>query len=439
MKQLSVLFCFLFPLLLCAQSGGKFLIKAGKFFNSETGTFANDMAILVDGAEIVSVKSFKQLNENEKANRELIDLSNATVLPGLIDAHTHLLYKEILFPENPFPGLDLVKTLTLQGDAYRAIYGAARAKAYLEAGITGVQDLGNSGMFADVALRKAIDEGIVIGPRMRCAGRGLSSEGGQIPGVIFKHRHIIDDEYRIVKGVDDAMQAVRENITQGADVIKIFSNNTPNVTALTIEEMRSIVREAHRYNIRVTAHATDNQAIHNAVIAGVDAIEHGYQVDDTTLSLMAKRGVFLIPTDGDSLVFGEIGKIVAPNDPNVAKNIQAQRKFLGARLMRAVKQGVTIVAGSDDYLDAHLPFSVPSKRTLIGYYESGMSIIEILRSATIHAGVQVNAKNRIGVLKAGYLADIIAVDIDLDKNINAIMNVHFVMKDGRVFVHANKK
>ena len=154
----------------------------------------------------------------------------------------------------------MMKTLTMQGDAYRAIYGSVRAKAYLEAGITAVQDLGNSGEYADIALRKAINEGLVIGPRMRCAGRGLSSEGGQMPDVIYKHRDIVEDEYRIVKGKDDAMQAVRENITQGADVIKIYSNNTPNVTALSIEEMQAIVKEAHRYGLRVTAHATDNQA-----------------------------------------------------------------------------------------------------------------------------------------------------------------------------------
>ena len=269
---------------------------------------------------------------------------------------------------------------------------------------------------------------------MRCAGRGLSSEGGQMPDVIYKHRDIINDEYRIVKGKDDAMQAVRENITQGADVIKIYSNNTPNVTALSIEEMQAIVKEAHRYGLRVTAHATDNQAVYNAVISGVDGIEHGYEVEDSTFSLMAKNGVVLVPTDGDSLTFSQYGKLTAPNDKSIEKNILAYRKYLASRLMRAINKGVTIVAGSDDYIDFKLPYAIPSKRTLIGYFESGMSIPEILKSATIHGAAQLNWKDKIGVLKEGFLADIIAVDFNLDKNIDAIMNVHFVMKGGQVYL-----
>ena len=434
MKKIFLILLLIIPCLLFAQETKKVLIRAGKMFNSESGVFSNDIALLIDGKKIKVIKPFKEITEKEKKEFELIDLSKYTILPGLIDAHTHLLNKENLIPDNKFSGLDMMKTLTMQGDAYRAIYGSVRAKAYLEAGITSVQDLGNSGQYADIALRNAINEGLVIGPRMRCAGRGLSSEGGQMPDVIYKHRDIIEDEYRIVKGKDDAIQAVRENITQGADVIKIYSNNTPNVTALSIEEMQAIVKEAHRYGLRVTAHATDNKAVYNAVVSGVDGIEHGYEVEDSTFALMAKNGVVLIPTDGDSLTFSQYGKLVAPNDKNIVKNILEYRKYLGSRLMRAIKKGVTIVAGSDDYIDFKLPYSVPSKRTLIGYFESGMSIPEILKSATKHGAAQLNWKDKIGVLKEGFLADIIAVDFDLDKNINAIMNVHFVMKDGVLYV-----
>ena len=433
MKNLFLILLLIIPCLLKAQERNKVLIRAGKMFNSETGVFSNDMALLIEGKKIKIIKPYKEISEREKKEFELIDLSKYAILPGLIDAHTHLLNKETLMPDNKFSGLDMMKTLTMQGDAYRAIYGSVRAKAYLEAGITAVQDLGNSGQYADIALRKAINEGLVIGPRMRCAGRGLSSEGGQMPDVIYKHRDIVEDEYRIVKGKDDAMQAVRENITQGADVIKIYSNNTPNVTALSIEEMQAIVKEAHRYGLRVTAHATDNQAVYNAVISGVDGIEHGYEVEDSTFALMAKNGVVLIPTDGDSLVFSQYAKLIKPNDKDFEKNVVLSRKSLSLRLMRAFKKGVTIVAGSDDYIDFKLPYAIPSKRTLIGYFESGMPIAEILKSATINGAAQLNWKDKIGVLKEGFLADIIAVDFDLDKNINAIMNVHFVMKDGVVY------
>ncbi len=435
MKKIIISSILFLPVLLFAQQEMKTLIKAGKLFNSETGKFQSDIGIVVSNTEIEMVKLFKEFSEEEKKDYKIIDLSKYTVLPGLIDAHTHLLCKETIIPDNKFFGLDMMKTITMQGDAYRAIYGSVRAKAYLEAGITSVQDLGNSGQFADIALKKAISEGLIIGPSMRCAGQGLSSEGGQMPDVIYKHRNIINDEYRIVLGVADAIQAVRENITQGADVIKIYSNNTPNVTALSVEEMQAIVKEAHRYGVRVTAHATDNKAIYNAVISGVDGIEHGYEVEDSTLALMAKKGVVLIPTDGDNFTFLKYGKLSGSTDPNIDKYMLEARKHSGERLMRAIKNGVTIVAGSDDYVDFKMPFAEPSKRTLIGYFESGMTIPEILKAATINAALQLNWSGKIGIIKKGFYADIIAVDNDLDKNINAIMNVRFVMKDGKVYVN----
>ncbi|HXB33297.1 MAG TPA: amidohydrolase family protein [Puia sp.] len=421
--------------LLFAQTNDKYLIRAGRLFDSETGQFKDGMTILVNDNKIAAVKPANEVTKQEEKDYQLIDLSSYTVLPGLIDAHTHLLYKEIIYPQNEFDGLDLGRTLTMDGDAYRAIYGAARAKAYLEAGITSVQDLGNSGEFADIALRRAIREELVPGPRMRCSGKGLSSTGGQIPGLIFKHQSIVNDEYRIVKGPEDGIQAVRENITQGADVIKIYSNNTPNNTYLSIEEMKAIVGEAHRYHLRVTAHATSNQAVYNAVIAGVDGIEHGYQVEDSTLELMAKKGVVLVPTDGDSVSFIQYAKLASSGDPQpMIREIMAYRRAEGDRLQRAIRKGVTIVAGSDDYVDFKEPFAEPSKRTLIGYYESGVPIPQVLQFATINASRQLNWAGKIGVLKAGYWADIIAVDKDLEKNIDAILHVHFVMKGGKVVV-----
>ena len=425
----------LLPHLLLAQENMKTLIRGGKVFNSANGTFESDMAIIIEGTDIKLIKPYTNITAAEKKDCQVIDLTKYTLLPGLIDAHTHLLNKELIMPGNNFPGLDMMRTLTMEGDAYRAIYGSVRAKAYLEAGITAVQDLGNSGQFADIALRKAITEGLVDGPHMRCAGPGLASEGGQMPGVIYKHRDIVNDEYRIVKGVEDAIQAVRENITQGADVIKIYSNNTPNVTALSIEEMQAIVKEAHRYGVRVTAHATDNKAVYNAVVSGVDGIEHGYEVEDSTFALMAKKGVVLIPTDGDSVVFMQYGKLFSPNDKAVEKNIMNYRKYLGTRLKRAIRKGVVIVAGSDDYIDFKLPYAVPSKRTLIGYFESGMSIPEILKAATINGARQLNWSNMLGVLKEGFRADIIAVPNTIESDINAIMDVRFVMKNGKVYVN----
>jgi len=354
-------------------------------------------------------------------------------MPGLIDCHTHLLCKETLYPDNKVTGLEMSRSLVFDGDAYRALYGAARAKAYLEAGITAVQDLGNSGQFADVALNRAILEGLLPGPRMRCSGPGLSSYGGQMPGTIFKHQELIKDEYRIVKNPLDAADAVRENVTQGATVIKIFANNTPNPTMLTVDEMKAIVDEAHRYGVRVTAHATSDKAAYNAVVAGVDGIEHGYQLADSTLDLMVKKGVVLVPTDGDSVSLSQYLKLSGESiNPSMMKNYMSALKD---RIQRAHKKGVIIAAGSDDYIDFKQPFAEPSKRALISYYESGIPIPAILQFATYNAAKQLRWNRRIGTIKKGFFADIIAVDNSIETNINALLHVRFVMKDGKVITN----
>jgi imidazolonepropionase-like amidohydrolase len=413
-------------------------IKAGKLFDSESGTFQTNKVILVRGEKVDTVKNSQDLTAaDQKTYATVIDLSAYTVMPGLIDAHTHLLYREVVHPGDNPPAMDMAKMLTLEGDAYRALYGAARAKAYLENGITAVQDLGNSGNFGDVALQRAINEGLVMGPRMRCSGPGLSTEGGQFPGLIYKHRDMANDEYRIVTGVEDARQAVRENITQGADVIKIYANNTPNKTMLSIEEIRAIVTEAHRYGVRVTAHATNNTSVWNAVKGGVDGIEHGYRLDDTTLQLMAKQNVVMVPTFSDSTVMADFVQLHNLGNAEEIKRTPeitaSYNQYKTSMLQRMREKGVTIVAGSDDYVATTLPMGETSKRSLIGYVEAGMSIKETLRSATIHAAAHLRWKDKIGVIKKGAFADIVAFDGDLDTNINALLKTHFVMKGGKVY------
>uniref|UniRef100_UPI004048CE73 amidohydrolase family protein n=1 Tax=Mariniflexile sp. TaxID=1979402 RepID=UPI004048CE73 len=255
-------------------------IKAGKLFDSENGKILTNYVIKIENNKITEVGKNSSIPENVK----IIDLTEYTVLPGLIDGHTHLMTLDDFKDKHP-----MAEKVLFEGDALRVLRGANRARTWLEAGFTTVRDLGDSGPFLDVALKKAIDEGTTIGPRMFVSGPIIISEGGQVPGLLKSQRHVIEDEYTIVKNVDDAINAVRIHVNYGADIIKICANNSPNNTSLTMDEMKAIVKMAHRYNKKVTAHATTDLAVWEAVTAGVDGIEHGYQISDTTLTLMAKK------------------------------------------------------------------------------------------------------------------------------------------------------
>ena len=208
---------------------------------------------------------------------------------------------------------------------------------------------------------------------------------------------------------------------------------------LSMEEIAAITKEAHRYGVRVTAHATNNTAVWNAVAGGVDGIEHGYQMDDTTIALMAKRGVVLVPTYGDSLLLAKYVALSNPgNEAELKKIPELTRGYLdyeATMIERVKKAGVTIVAGSDDYVDVQLPMGEWSIHNLLGYRRAGLSIAEILKAATIQAAKHLRWQNQIGVLKKGAFADIVAFDGDLDTNINALLNAHFVMKNGMIYVN----
>lgn len=434
-KYFFIFILLVFQLQTNSQEAGMYLIKAGTMFDSESGTFKKNRFIYIRNNVIEDVREAKDVLAEDSNKYKVIDLGKYTVLPGLIDAHTHLLYREVVYSNNLPGGFDLVKELTMEGDAYRALYGASRAKKYLEHGITAVQDLGNSGMYGDIALRTAINEGLLPGPRMRCSGRGLSAEGGQVAGLLQPHQSIVSLEYRIVNGVDDARKAVRETVNQGADLIKVYADNSPNKAKLSMAELQAIVEEAKRYGIRVTAHATSNTSVWNAVMSGVNAIEHGYQIDDTTLQLMKQRNVALVPTDGDSLDYAEMAKLKWPANPDMATRFPKLRKNGNERLARAYKAGVTIISGSDDYTAINIPHGEMPLRTMVAYREAGMTVADILKSATIHAAAHLRWESRLGIIRKKFWADIVAVEGNLENDIQALMNTRFVMKDGVIYVN----
>jgi len=406
---------------------GVALIHAGRVFDSERGVFLPARDILVKRGMIDSVAE----RIAPPAGAKVVDLSRYAVLPGLIDSHTHLLYLESPAGELTLQGAGAV---IVEGTPLRALHGAARARTFLAAGITTVRDLGNSGRFGDIALRDAIRDGSVDGPRMVAAGPGLSPEGGQFPGLQSGYRAIAEEEYRVVRGPQDAALGVRENVTYGADVIKIYSNNTPNKGALSVDEMRAIVDEAHRLHVKVTAHATSDEAVWRAATAGVDGIEHAYQVADSTLTLMKQKGIFMVPTDLDSATILRYasrsqGKFTA-TPAQVPTFLNGQRD----RLRRALKTGVTIAAGSDNYLDMGMPQGEAAKHNLFAYAEAGMSNLAVLQAATWNASRLLGLENRIGVLKPHAFADVIAIEGDPSTDIHALERVRFVMKQGTIYL-----
>jgi imidazolonepropionase-like amidohydrolase len=406
---------------------GTVVIRAGRLFDSEHGAFVTNQQILVEKGTIKAVGA----TVDAPAGTRVIDLSNFTVLPGLIDAHTHLLYLE-----SPKSNLstDGVKAVVLEGTPLRVLHGAARGRTFLAAGITTVRDLGNSGRFGDVALSQGIADGSIDGPRIIPAGPGLSPVGGQFPGLVPAWQSIAAEEYRVVHGPDDAADAVRENVTMGAKVIKIYSNNTPNPGTFSDAELAAIVEAAKRHGVKVAAHATSDAAVYRAARAGVNSIEHAYQVSDSTLALMAKNNIMLVPTDFDTLNLERYLRQTGQYSP------ERFGQFLSAvgqeqdRVRRAVKAGVTIAAGSDNYIDMGVPQGKAAIRNLFAYRGSGMTAVQVLQAATINDARLFGMENRLGVIKAGALADIIAVEGDPERDFNALEKVRFVMKEGTVYL-----
>ena len=409
-----------------AQNNEVFII-AGSVYDSQQNTISKDKIIHVKGNKILNVGSNIKIPENSKT----IDLSGYLVLPGFIDAHTHVLFDQS--PKKDFAEHS-ISTLVLENQSLRTLRGSARAKSYLDVGITSIKDLGNSGQFLDIALRDAINEGTIEGPRIFASGQIMSGPGGQIYGVQSEHEEIVDFEYRIIESPNDAINAVREHINQGVDVIKICADNLPNNTRLTSDEMRSITETAHEYGLTVTAHSISNRSAWEAIKAGVDGIEHGFFLADSTLSLMAEKKVFLVPTENSRTYMNRYYEIEGSN-PEELSWINGYMSNMKERLMKAIKIGVTIVAGSDNYTDIGVSRGVSSQDMFRTYYEAGMKPLDILQSATYLSARALEKEKEIGVLKPGAFADIVAIQGDIENEfMNSIENVIFVMKDGKVYM-----
>jgi imidazolonepropionase-like amidohydrolase len=299
MKTSTIVCLFLFalcPVLGISQTqaeppAASVVVKAGKLLDVAKGSYVENAAIWIEGEHIKEVGRFAEIQSHAPKDAKLVDLSHSTVLPGLIDCHTHIMAR---IPDGP-DGYTL--NLATKSQAFRALEGAYDARITLEAGFTTVRDVENEGSgYADVALRDAINQGLAEGPRMQVATRAIAAVGQYNPFGVSPDLTDFPTGAQMVSGVEEARRAAREQIGHGADLIKVYADwDHPG---LTVDEMRVIVEEAHKQGRKVAAHAYSPEGIQNALNAGVDSIEHGNNADRATLELMKQKNAYWVLTKG---------------------------------------------------------------------------------------------------------------------------------------------
>jgi len=397
------------------------IIHAGRLIDGRGGPPIVNANIAVEDGRITTVTTGGIAGSG---NVQLIDLSNATVLPGLIDTHTHI------FLQGDATSAEYETQLLKQSIPYRAVLAARNAKLALDRGFTTLRDLETEGaMYADVDVKTAIERNEVPGPRLFVSTRAMAPTG-MYPLLGFSWELDVPHGVQPVDGVDNARLAVREQISRGADWIKYYSDHGYVFGAggvlhgqvnFTDEEARAIVEETHRLGHRVAAHAMSSDGIAAALRAGVDTIEHGYGLTDAQMDEMVRRGIYWVPTAMAVLA-------VAPARGGAyLQMVDALKAAFG----RAVRKGVKIANGTDI---GAFPWPGANQTQELHYYvEWGMTPMDAIRSATAGAAQLLGVGDRLGTIEAGRLADIVAVTDDPLKNIAALDHVVFVMKDGVVY------
>lgn len=400
------------------------VIKAARLFDGRTDTTIANGTVVVEGSKIVAVGAALPV----PAGAAVIDLGDATLLPGFIDCHTHLTDQS---GDNYY--LDFFEGLR-RPVTEQALLAGMYAKKVLEAGFTTVRDVGSE-KDLDVGLRNAIQKGWAAGPRMLVSRYALGATGGHCDRTGFPPETFGAEpgvERGIVHGADEGRQAVRLNVKYGADVIKMCASGgvlsladdvaTPQ---LTDEELTAIIDEAHRLKRKTAAHAHGDLAARAAVKAGIDSIEHGSFLTDETLALMKSRGTFLVPT----LLAGEwTGNKAEKFPPAIAAKAKAALAVRSDMFRRALKSGVKIAFGTDSAVSPH-GINAQEFGLMVGL---GMSPAAALKAAGPMAAELVGLANDIGTLEKGKTADVIAVPGDPVRDIHATEKVLFVMKGGQV-------
>jgi imidazolonepropionase-like amidohydrolase len=401
-----------------APAPSRTVIRAGHLLDVRTGKTLANQAIVIEDGKIVSVGT----DSGAAAGATIIDLSSKTVLPGLIDAHTHITF-------DPKFGYDrLAISLPRQ-----ALIGAKNARITLLAGFTTIRNVGADG-FSDIALRDAINAGDVPGPRIDASGPALSITGGHCDDNLLPYEWHAT-EIGVADGVENVQHKVREIIKYGADVIKVCATggvlslgDNPQASQFTQEELRAIIADAHRLGRKVAAHAHGAQGILWATQAGVDSIEHGSYIDDAGIAAMKEHGTYLVPTLYLSDWFLENAPKMNVPPTMLAKGkevMPAARKNIAHAFASGVKVGFgTDAAVYPHGLNAH-EFAVMVKL--------GLTPLQSIQAATVNDADLLGWSDRVGVVEPNHFADIIAVDGDPLQDVTTLERVKFVMKGGVVY------
>jgi imidazolonepropionase-like amidohydrolase len=421
--------------LVCGRSSGQAsptsatpaltVIKAGVLIDGETETPRKNQLIFVRGERIEKVADS---SASIPAGTKVIDLSGATVLPGLIDAHTHI----FLWGENPDKG-GYDANILKAGIALRAARATFACRRALEQGFTTLRDVETEGAgYGDVEIKQAIEEGTIPGPRLFVATRAISSTGGyNLEG--YAPELEMPKGAQIVDGPVEARKAAREQLDHGADWLKVYMThrswvdkrgNLVSQPTLTVEELKAIVDEAHGWGKKVACHAYNGIGLQRALDGGCDSIEHGLEISDAQIAQMARQGTWYCPTLAP--YYGDW----APENTAAGKRDRKRAEVHGTSVEKAVKAGIKIAYGTDM---GGIEWTEPMALEFPYLVQFGLTPMQAIRAATSRAAELLDEKGELGVVAVGAYADIVAVSGDPLNDVKELANVRFVMKGGSVF------
>jgi imidazolonepropionase-like amidohydrolase len=394
-------------------------LRCGSIVDTAAGTLRRNVTILVTGDRIQSVA------DTAPAGVETIDLSNSVCLPGLIDTHTHVLL------QGDITAADYDEQILKQSVPFRTLLAARAARKSLDYGFTAIRDLETEGAgYADVDVKKAINQGIIPGPRMQVAGRAMDVTGAYpVLGYAWELQPKLPHGVQEVDGVEGGRKAVREQLSYGTDWVKVYSDRSyslrpdgllDDIPTFTLDELKAIVDETHRQRHKVASHATALNGVHNSVVAGVDSVEHGDYIADEDLRMMKEKGIFYVPT-----IF--VGEYVAEGRGGVWPKMIAVSE---QTFQRALKSGVKIAFGTDV---GGFSWDINPAVQFKTMVKLGMTPAQALRSATMGAAELLGWQDQVGSIAPGKYADIVAVPGSPLDDVTQLEKVNFVMKGGEVW------